>query len=174
MVELICQKKEKYGRHLAFNPGRIQLSERRRILPLLKVTDILIVNQKELSLLLGKRVAQKDLKEALKEAVGLGPKIVAVTLGKKGSLVYNGAYFFSAPVYPAKVLDSLGCGDAYSSAFLAWFIKTGKIEEAILAGTINSASVVSQEGTTAGLLTPKVIAERIKEKKIEVKKEKIE
>ncbi len=167
VIETLIKKKTKWGKHLAFNPGKIQLANLPVIRPLLSHTDILIVNEQEVYTLLG---ARKPLEKAMRQVVGLGPKIVVVTLGKRGSAAYDGGYFYRAPVYPAKVVDSLGCGDAYSSAFLAWFIKTGKIEKAIMAGTINSASVVSHRGTTKGQLSEKEIEAKIKENKLKVRK----
>lgn len=173
IIEKIIVNKEKLGKHLAFNPGKIQLESVEKIKPLLRVADILFVNEKELSLLLGKKIKTKELKEALVEAVGLGPKIVVVTLGIRGSVVYDGGHYFSTPILKAKVVDSLGCGDAYSSAFLAYFLKTGKIEKAILAGTINSSSVVSAKGAIAGLLDEKKIDKKFEKVRIKIKKENI-
>jgi len=171
IADLIADKKEKLGCSLAFNPGRIQLEKKDNVLNLLKVSDILFVNEKELGLLLEQKISKAQVKKAMVEAVGLGPKIIVVTLGRFGSIVYDGGYFYSAPIYPAKCIDALGAGDAYSSAFLAWFLKTGEIEQAILAGTINSALVVSQIGTLRGQLNKEQLAQKIQQAKIRVKKE---
>jgi len=170
IIKEIVNKKEKLGKHLVFNPGKIQLQYPEKLKSLLAVTDILIVNKQELFSLVGRG---KSLSETLVKAVGWGPKIVVATLGRQGSIVYDGGYFYRTPVYPAAVVDSLGCGDAFTSAFLAWFIKTGKIEQAVLAGTINSASVVSERGTVAGQLTDKEISKKIANAEIKVKKEKV-
>jgi sugar/nucleoside kinase (ribokinase family) len=164
----LSQMKQKFGVHLAFNPGGIQLKKPKNISSLLSATDILFVNEKELEMLLGKELNQGDYKEALNKVVGFGPKIVVLTLGKNGSMVYNGAHFYEAPIHPIRVSDGLGAGDAYNSAFLAWFIRTGRIEEAIIAGTLNSAFVVSESGSTEGQLNIKELAKLMKKEKVKV------
>jgi len=165
----LSKMKEKFEIHLAFNPGRIQLENPRNISGLLMQTDILFVNEKELEMLVSKKLAKENYKEALVKTVGLGPKIIVLTLGKNGSMVYNGAHFYEAPIYPIRVVDGLGAGDAYSSAFLAWFIRTGRIEEAIIAGTINSAYAVSKSGSTQGQLSIKELAKLMKKERVKVK-----
>ena len=164
----LARTKQKFGIHLAFNPGRIQLENSKNISSLISATDILFLNEKELEMLLNKKLTPADYKEALIQAVGLGPKIVVLTLGKDGSMAYNGAHFYEAQVYPIRVADGLGAGDAYSSAFLAWFIRTGRIEEAIIAGTLNSAHVVSESGSTNGQLDIKDLAKLMRKEKVKV------
>jgi len=171
LVKKIINEKQRLGKYLAFNPGKIQLEAVEKIKPLISNTDILFLNEKELSLLLKKKIALKKIKEAIKEVVGLGPKIVVITLGAKGSMVYDGRFFYSMSSFPIKYKDSLGAGDAYCSAFLGWFLITGKIEESLKAATINSASVVSCEGAILGQLNKEKIEEKIKKLKLRVKKE---
>jgi len=169
IAKKIAEYKQKLGVHLAFNPGKIQLDNPNHISSLIKATDILFVNEKELETLLNKKIETSDYKKALVEVVGLGPKIVVLTLGSEGSMVYNGAHFYEAPIMTVKVADGLGAGDAYSSAFLAWFIKSGRIDEAIKAGTINSAYVVSKNGAQSGQLSKKELADLVKKEKIYVR-----
>ncbi|MDD3773777.1 MAG: carbohydrate kinase family protein [Patescibacteria group bacterium] len=160
IVDSIIRHKEKLGNHLAFNPGKIQLNNLSLVKKILEITDILFVNEAELAAILNHKINQ-DHKKALAEVVGMGPKIVVLTLGAAGSLVYNGFKFYQAPIYPVSQSDALGAGDAYSSAFLAWFIKTGKIEDAIKAATFNSGSVVEGVGALSGQLAAKKIKEMI-------------
>lgn len=48
--------------------------------------------------------------------------LLLVTMGKGGSLVCNGSYYFQ-PAVPVEVVDSLGAGDTYIGTFLAnWLL----------------------------------------------------
>jgi ribokinase len=162
IVDAIVVHKEKLGNHLAFNPGEIQLEHLNLVKKILAVTDILFVNQAELEMILEHKLDLKNCGKALIKAVSLGPKIVVLTLGARGSMVYNGFKFYSTPIYPVATCDALGAGDGYSSAFLAWFIKTGDLREAMKAATFNSGSVVKGIGALSGQLNSKQIKAMIK------------
>lgn len=168
IINSIIEHKEKWGNHLAFNPGKIQLNNLSLVKRILVITDILFVNEAELSAILNHKIDQ-DYKKALAEVVGMGPKIVVLTLGDNGSMVYNGFKFYQAPIYPVSKGDALGAGDAYSSAFLAWFIKTGKIKDAIKAATFNSGSVVEGVGALNGQLNTRQLKEIMEKTNLKIK-----
>ena len=61
-------------------------------------------------------------------------------------------YFFKN--FPAKVISTLGAGDAFSSTFFAALNRrTSDIGRALMYGSVNSASVVSKFGASDGFLT---------------------
>ena len=47
------------------------------------------------------------------------PRVVVITQGKRGGILYDGERLRSYPVYPATVLDSNGSGDVFHGAFAA-------------------------------------------------------
>lgn len=51
------------------------------------------------------------------------PKVVVVTQGKRGGIMFDGEKIVSYPTYPAKVLDSNGSGDVFHGAFAAGLAK---------------------------------------------------
>ena len=51
------------------------------------------------------------------------PKVVVITQGKKGGVLYDGKTLTSYPIYPANVVDSNGSGDVFHGAFAAGIIK---------------------------------------------------
>jgi len=57
-----------------------------------------------------------------------GPQIVVVTMGRNGSLVYNGSKFIQSAI-EVKVIDTLGAGDAYIGTFLAHWLQGNRISE---------------------------------------------
>jgi fructoselysine 6-kinase len=58
---------------------------------------------------------------------GMGPSIVVVTMGSKGSLVYNGKLFYQ-PAISVEVVDTLGAGDRYIGVFLAQWLQKKSID----------------------------------------------
>ena len=57
-----------------------------------------------------------------------GPQIVIVTMGRKGSLVFNGSKFIQSAM-EVDVIDTLGAGDSYIGTFLAHWLQGKTISE---------------------------------------------
>lgn len=103
-----------------------------------------------------------DLVEILKKLKVKDYQIVVVTDGGNGAYAYNGKSIFYCPVYPGKVVSTLGAGDAFASTFCASMNRTKMdIGKSLIYGSINSGSVVSKFSATEGLLTFEQIEERI-------------
>ena len=51
------------------------------------------------------------------------PRVVVVTQGKRGGILYDGKQVVSYPIYPAVVVDSNGSGDVFHGAFAAGLCK---------------------------------------------------
>lgn len=153
---------ERNGIRIAFNPGARQRHKGiKNLSAFLKKVEILIMNKVEATGLTG----EENLEKAIKKLYRRGPKIVAITQGKKEMVVYDGEYFYEKMPFEAVKLDSTGAGDAFSSGFLSAYIKYGEIEKAIEYGGINSANVIQFIGTTRGLLNEKNTMELIRKKK---------
>ena len=145
---------------IAFNPGTIQWHEKKPILfELIKYTDILFVNREEAQAITGSSSIEiHHLAPALHK---LGAKIVLITDGKNGSYFFNGASLSFCPIFPAKLVEMTGAGDAFASGFMGALLHEQSPHEAMRWGTLNSASVVEHVGPTAGLLTEAKIRARL-------------
>ena len=128
--------------------------------------NILILNKSEASKLTGINEKSKSkydekqveeinpaVEQMLKKLKTYVKDIVVITDGKRGVAVYDGQKIYFAKPYPAKVLSTLGAGDAFASTFVGVLSKTQDIKKAISFALINSASVVSEYGAQAGLKT---------------------
>ncbi len=83
---------------------------------LLKFTDIMIPSEE---FALG-HTGEKTAEDAAKKLFELySPKVVVITQGKRGGLLFDGKDFVSYPIYPAEVVDSNGSGDVFHGAFAA-------------------------------------------------------
>jgi len=138
---------------LAFNPGSRQLRAGfDSIKDVLAASYMVYVNRKEAEILTGLKETQNKEKELLKALSALGPKISIITDGSNGSFVYDGTRFVKAEVLPVDAYERTGAGDAFGSGCIAALIKGKDLEEALLWGTLNSASVIGYIGSQRGLV----------------------
>ncbi|GAF96321.1 unnamed protein product, partial [marine sediment metagenome] len=144
---------------------------------ILKLTKILTLNKDEAIELILSHPAQtggmsqelpsQKCEDLIKTLVSWGPEIVIITVGKDGAYVGDKENVYYAPVSMLKRVETTGVGDAFGSGFLAGFIATGDIKEALKWGIANSGNVVGFYGAQDELLTKKEIKKKIKE--IEIK-----
>lgn len=89
-----------------------------KIMEGLEKTDLVKVNDTELELITG----TMDLVKGTDWLLRRGPKLVIVTRGEKGSFFRNEEEFVSFPAYRVKVVDTVGCGDAFTAAIICQFL----------------------------------------------------
>ena len=140
---------------LAFNPGSWQLREEyEAIKETVSVTHIIYVNREEAEKLTAFGKSGGKDRELLVALNKLGPKICIITDGGNGSFAYDSinGKFFKAGVLPVDAYERTGAGDAFGSGSLAALIHGKSLDEALLWGTVNSASVIGYTGPQKGLL----------------------
>lgn len=138
---------------LAFNPGSWQLKGGiKEIGNVFKLSQIVFVNKQEAEKLTGFEVKGSVTKELLMTLSGLGPKTSVITDGSNGAYVFDGHKFLHCGIMPMDAYERTGAGDAFGSGFLSAVIKQKTLEEALIWGTINSASVIGFVGAQKGLL----------------------
>jgi len=139
---------------IALNPGRRELKQSKKILPLLKLVDYLSLNQEETEMLLNMSVSDSKF---FNQVNSLKIPLVTITNGRQGAYVlFNQKKYFS-PAAQSKPIDETGAGDSFSSAFVSALIYKKTPQESLYWGITNSASVVSHLGAKTGLLTFKQI-----------------
>lgn len=138
---------------LAFNPGSYQLrAGMNELKDILSLSYVVFVNRKEAEKLTDFGESQGKEKDLLKAMNSLGPKIPVITDGNNGSFVYDGTKFIRVGVLPVDAYERTGAGDAFSSGCLSAIIKGKSLDEALLWGTLNSASVIGYVGPQKGLI----------------------
>lgn len=145
--------KKHEGIKIAYNPGSRQIRADRKVLePILKNSYMVYINRKEAEIITGMKGSETRERELLQQLAALGPKISIVTDGAEGSYVFDGKRFLHAGILPLDSFERTGAGDAFGSGCVAALIKGKPLEEAILWGTANSASVIGFIGAQKGLL----------------------
>jgi sugar/nucleoside kinase (ribokinase family) len=144
------------GVKLGFNPGTHQLKQGlEKLRPMLAVTTVLFVNKEEARRIVGEIA---DMKELLMAVRHVGPQIIVITDGDKGSFAYDGQQFWKCGITDTPVVERTGAGDSFATAFLAALNHGKTVPEAMQWGTMNSASVITKVGPQAGLLTKSQMA----------------
>lgn len=138
---------------MAFNPGSWQLRGGiKEIGNVIKLAYTIFVNKQEAEKLTGYEAKGEVTKELLIALSGLGPKVSVITDGSNGAYVFDGFRLLRCGIMPMDAYERTGAGDAFGSGFLAALIKGKTIEEALIWGTVNSASVIGYVGAQKGLL----------------------
>jgi len=81
-----------------------------------------------------------------------GPKVVVITDGENGVQACDGETVYVLPAEEVPVASSLGAGDAFGSAFVFEYSRSGDIGRSVALGAANAASVVQVVGAKNGLL----------------------
>jgi fructokinase len=77
--------------------------------------DLLKVNEVEIKLLAGQN---EDLPAACAALLAQGPRLIALTLGARGSFYATAETHGALPPFPVETVDATGCGDAFIGALL--------------------------------------------------------
>lgn len=91
-----------------------------------------------------------SLAEGARALVDAGVGCVAVTQGSKGALVVTADETIEVPAYPIDVVDTTGCGDAFSAGFLRGLSLGRDLRGAAELGCATAAQVAQGLGTDAG------------------------
>lgn len=142
------EKAHEIGCKIMFNPGKLEIKEKRKLLGLLDLVDILLVNKSEAA-----EIVPGKVLEELIAHLGAYCKTVIITTGAMGAIATNGEETYRFGIYEdLPVKDTTGAGDSFGSGFLAHLAAGKSFKESLIFGAANSTSVVSKIGAKAGIL----------------------
>lgn len=123
--------------------------------PLLEKSDYVIINRHELADILSIPANELLLKEINyhKELPIKENALLIITDGEFGSYAYTSSKIAHQPAIPVGVIiDTTGAGDSFTSAFLAAQLFGKSIQDSLLAGAKNSASIIARINAQDALL----------------------
>jgi sugar/nucleoside kinase (ribokinase family) len=133
---------------IALNPGKLELAKAKKLLPIIKKADVVLLNREEAELLF-KLKGEKLIKKISGWCCG----IFVMTDGENGSWAITPKVTWQIKIKPVKAADTTGAGDAYGSAFVAGLLKKpGNLEYALKLASTNSAAEVKILGAKKGLM----------------------
>ena len=143
---------------LVFQPGTFQIKMgAEELKDIYAVTELFFCNKEEAQAIL--KSTESDIKKLMEGIRTLGPKIVVVTDGPKGSNILDESGAWHIPMYPdpAPPKNRTGAGDATASTTTSLIALGMTPHEALMRGLINAAAVVQKIGAQTGLLTKEEI-----------------
>lgn len=115
----------------------------------LKLVDLLTINDEEARLLSG----EYSLRKAAKKIMAMGPKTLIIKKGEHGALLFQEDRIFFAPALPLEeVFDPTGAGDSFAGGFIGYLAATDDIsfenmKRAIIYGSAMASFCVEKFGT---------------------------
>ncbi|WP_109524696.1 MULTISPECIES: carbohydrate kinase family protein [Nocardia] len=110
-------------------------------------TDFLLPNDEQIRGFTG----TDSLLEGARALLARGVGCVAPTRGGHGALVVTDQEVIEVPAYETEVVDTTGCGDAFSAGFLTGHLRDLDLEASARLGCAVAAHVARGIGTTAGV-----------------------
>ncbi|MEX2591348.1 MAG: carbohydrate kinase [Anditalea sp.] len=116
---------------------------------LLSLTDILKINEEELTILSGFHHFPNEMEPALDKLTELYDlNMICVTLGKDGALIYSEEELIKHPGYRVIVQDTVGSGDAFLGAFIYSYLMDKTPEQILDDACALGALVATRKGGT--------------------------
>lgn len=124
----------------------VALSE---LVEVLKLVDVLSVNDEEARQLSG----EYSLRKAAKKILTMGPKVLIIKKGEHGAYLFRDNLVFFAPALPLEeVFDPTGAGDTFAGGFIGYLASTRDIsfenmKRGIIYGSAMASFCVEKFGT---------------------------
>jgi sugar/nucleoside kinase (ribokinase family) len=115
----------------------------------LPYADYVLPNDEQVIGLTGAETVEDGARALLEKGAGC----VAVTQGAKGAIVVTEDETVEVPAYPIDVVDTTGCGDAFSAGFLRGLSLGRDLRGAARLGCATAAHVAQGLGTDHGAYT---------------------
>jgi sugar/nucleoside kinase (ribokinase family) len=173
-MQLLAYLKANPDVQLCFQPGTFQMKlGLEKMKAFYERSNVFVCNVEESQRILGN--TSSDILVLLKTMFAQGPKLVLITDGPKGAYMYDGKDAWYMPIYPdpAPPKERTGCGDAFTSTFIAAKTLGKSNEEALMWAPINPMSVVQQIGAQKGLLSRSQLEELLKNAPADYKTKKL-
>lgn len=88
----------------------------------------------------------EEVLEKLQAIFHQGPSVVVAMRGAKGSMVFDGARFYSEPAIDCPVVDTLGAGDSFIAGFLEATLRGLPMLDRMYAGSANASITIGYVG----------------------------
>ena len=120
---------------------------------LMKIIDILVVNELEAEYVSGMTYAPENIEEIAKKLIEMGAHNVVVTLGSNGAYMKNTQESFFIPGFKVNAIDTVAAGDTFCGALAVACAKKEIDYEALLFSNAAAAIAVTRSGAQPSIPT---------------------
>lgn len=145
-VDYIIKKAKEKSMKIVLNPSPI--NDALKNYPI-ELVDLLVLNSIEAKALTSN---DDDYKEQIKNLSKKYPNTkILLTLGKDGSIFFDGCNSFYQPIVKTNVIDTTGAGDTFLGYFTSCYFNNMEIEKALKISTKASSLCVSKKGASPSI-----------------------
>lgn len=125
----------------------LDASMKRSLIEILKVTDIFMPSEAEITSL----SESNNLENAINEYFNVyGVSEIVLKQGEKGAKVFTRTHTFEQKAFPVEEVDPTGAGDCFGGAYVAFRLQSKPIEESLRLATECGSRSVTVSGTMEG------------------------
>lgn len=125
-------------------------------LDLASAVDVLIASARFADPLVGSEAGPEKALEALR---GLGPKVVVMTMGHKGSLGWDGGEVVWMEAFPVEAVDTTGAGDVFHGGYIYGLLQKWSMKECMRFASAAAALKCREIGARKGIPRLKQVQE---------------
>ncbi len=154
IIDFAKKKKAK----IAFVPSSYQITRyTKELSKYFEKFDLAFMNRDEAIEILEKLEIKfaDEPKSLLEELMKVGFKKIIITDGANGAYVANSENSYHLGINESEKFETVGAGDAFVSGFLNTYIEEENLEKGLAWGIANSGAVLTEIGSTKGLLKRK-------------------
>ena len=147
-VQHICKLASKYNRKVLLNPAPAQILDE----DVLNSIEYLVLNETEIELITGKKINGHEISDLCRSLREMGPTNIILTLGSKGSYVYNDHIQQFVAGFKVTAVDTVAAGDTFCGAFAAAVTKYNmEILDAVQFANAAGALAVTKKGAQSSI-----------------------
>jgi ribokinase len=146
-IQHICKMAARHGKRIILNPAPARGLDK----DVLRSLEYLVLNETEAEIIAGQKVTDDNIESVCRAIQEMGPEHIILTLGSRGSFVYDNQVQKRVESFMVNAVDSTAAGDTFCGAFAVSILSGDKdiISAVRFASAAGALSVTRQGAQTS-------------------------